>query len=388
MVVGVNPKHFLTFREGGTAYTLQQGSNSFGQYLSVTELKVGGLRRTIIIPAGKFQQGWKTFGIELRRRLEPSQYALGGPKFVPYKSKQIPKFHAAKSFVEAVKAPLQARSKPAQQLFIKENAKDGVVEKKMELPRDSDTQAGSFLPAAKGDDEVGEGAINGKSIIEAEIPEGNNTSIPFKFNSNSKVVEFGKELDFRKSRWLGSGLIVEVNEFGKRRVSWDGFKRGKQAGRWVPIGSTKVQTSKFGLAPSNQKAQGSQLGNNNSVLGLGLLSPSSFEAGESSLSGQTVLEHSDLSCLPIPSSGKSVLKKSESLAISQESLLEPVMSSMVSLATSSSLAASEVAGEVHGALRCLALLSGDLDDKMVPALVPVLFPCLLTIVSSPQVSSN
>lgn len=41
---------------------------------------------------------------------------------------------------------------------------------------------------------------------------------------------------------------------------------------------------------------------------------------------------------------------------------------------------------VHGALRCLALLSGDLDDTMVPTLVPVLFPCLHTIVSSPQVS--
>lgn len=40
---------------------------------------------------------------------------------------------------------------------------------------------------------------------------------------------------------------------------------------------------------------------------------------------------------------------------------------------------------VHGALRCLALLSGDMDDKVVPTLVPVLFPCLLTIVSSPQV---
>ena len=40
---------------------------------------------------------------------------------------------------------------------------------------------------------------------------------------------------------------------------------------------------------------------------------------------------------------------------------------------------------VHGALRCLALLSGDLDDKDVPALVPVLFPCLHAVVSSPQV---
>lgn len=43
---------------------------------------------------------------------------------------------------------------------------------------------------------------------------------------------------------------------------------------------------------------------------------------------------------------------------------------------------------VHGALRCLALLSGDLDDTVVPTLVPVLFPCLLTILSSPQVRSS
>ncbi|VFQ95349.1 unnamed protein product [Cuscuta campestris] len=40
---------------------------------------------------------------------------------------------------------------------------------------------------------------------------------------------------------------------------------------------------------------------------------------------------------------------------------------------------------VHGALRSLVLLSADLDDKVVPQLVPVLFPCLHTIVSSPQI---
>ncbi|XP_044490398.1 importin-9 isoform X2 [Mangifera indica] len=39
---------------------------------------------------------------------------------------------------------------------------------------------------------------------------------------------------------------------------------------------------------------------------------------------------------------------------------------------------------VHGALRCLAFLSGDLDDTIVPKLVPILFPSLHTIVSSPQ----
>ncbi|CAN4121948.1 unnamed protein product [Withania somnifera] len=40
---------------------------------------------------------------------------------------------------------------------------------------------------------------------------------------------------------------------------------------------------------------------------------------------------------------------------------------------------------VHGALRCFALVLADLDDNMVPKLVPVLFPCLHTIVSSPQI---
>ncbi|XP_057528607.1 uncharacterized protein LOC130807420 isoform X4 [Amaranthus tricolor] len=40
---------------------------------------------------------------------------------------------------------------------------------------------------------------------------------------------------------------------------------------------------------------------------------------------------------------------------------------------------------VHGALRCLALLAWDIDDKVVPSLVPILFPCLLSIVSSPQI---
>lgn len=45
-----------------------------------------------------------------------------------------------------------------------------------------------------------------------------------------------------------------------------------------------------------------------------------------------------------------------------------------------------VAIAVNGALRCLALLSSDMDDRMVPKIIPVLFPCLHTIVSSPQVS--
>ena len=41
-VCGINPKQFFALRDGDTAYTLQRCSNSFGQYLLLTELKVGG----------------------------------------------------------------------------------------------------------------------------------------------------------------------------------------------------------------------------------------------------------------------------------------------------------------------------------------------------------
>ena len=76
-ICGVNPKQFFTFREGDTAYTLQRCSNSFVQYLSLTKLKVGELRRSIFIPECKAKCGWKFFGVELRKLLEPNQYALG-----------------------------------------------------------------------------------------------------------------------------------------------------------------------------------------------------------------------------------------------------------------------------------------------------------------------
>ena len=57
--------------------------------------------------------------------------------------------------------------------------------------------------------------------------------------------------DIRKSCWLGRGLIVDVNEFGKRRVSWDGVKGGKQAGKQVARESNNAQNTKVGLGLSN-----------------------------------------------------------------------------------------------------------------------------------------
>ena len=79
-----------------------------------------------------------------------------------------------------------------------------------------------------------------------------------------------------------------VNEYGKRRVSWDGVKGGKQAGKWVIMNKGHK-----GLGLSKQNAQ-VLLENKEPILGLGLSSPRNFEAGEISLSGQKDLESSYL----------------------------------------------------------------------------------------------
>ena len=85
IIVGVSSKQFFILREGDTAFTLQWSSNSSGQFLLLTELKTGGARRSIIIPEGKERYGWRAIGLELRKVLNPSQYAVGviGPKFIP-----------------------------------------------------------------------------------------------------------------------------------------------------------------------------------------------------------------------------------------------------------------------------------------------------------------
>ena len=85
-VVGANSKQFFTFKDGDIAHTLQRSTNSFGLFLLLIELKVGGSRRSIIIPEGKEKNGWRVFGLELRKMLYPSQFVVGGighPKFIP-----------------------------------------------------------------------------------------------------------------------------------------------------------------------------------------------------------------------------------------------------------------------------------------------------------------
>ena len=105
LVVGVSPKQFFTLREGDTAFTLQWSSNSSGQFLLLTELKAGGSKRLIIIPEGKKRYGWRAFGLELRKLLNPSQYAVGGNglrKFIPQVRRYNLEAQNSRTFTEVV----------------------------------------------------------------------------------------------------------------------------------------------------------------------------------------------------------------------------------------------------------------------------------------------
>ena len=115
IVVGISPKNFYTFREGDLAYTLQRSSNSFGMFLLLTEVKVGRWRRSILIPEGRAKNGWRVFGLELRKLLEPENYVNGGSslsKFVAQHHKNNSRVQPFKNFADTVCGPqVQVRGK-------------------------------------------------------------------------------------------------------------------------------------------------------------------------------------------------------------------------------------------------------------------------------------
>ena len=179
--------------------------------------------------------------------------------FFPIQSVEPFKLQFVWSYVEAVKALVQARLNHVQQPLSKEKVQAGIVKNFVEFLSDnsrtqvaaSETQAGSFSQSAVGGGEGGKGGINGKNKFEEKIPEGNKFNISLKPNLNSNMIEFGKLCDRRKECWLGRGLTVNVNEYGKRWVSWDGVKGVKQAGKWV---SNTAYNINVGLGSSKQNS--------------------------------------------------------------------------------------------------------------------------------------
>ena len=103
---------------------------------------------------------------------------------------------------------------------------------------------------------------------------------------NSKNVVARKEQDIRRSRWLGKGLIVEVNENGKRRVSWDRFKCGECVVNWVSRERNTEQLGLVGMGQEPSEAHLPLMGTFKSPSGPTFSSPCVFEAGDCSKTNQ------------------------------------------------------------------------------------------------------
>ena len=161
------------------------------------------MRRSIIISASKAQQGWRAFGIELRRMLEPSHYVLGGPKALPYKSKLGSEIHLSRSFVETVKASVQVR-KHLHQPSIRETKKIQVMENTTQPPRDEagiqvvpiEAPVVNAIPIAVGGVEGSHRGINGDAKSKENILEQNKFILN---NLNLKEVDYGRERQTRRS---------------------------------------------------------------------------------------------------------------------------------------------------------------------------------------------
>ena len=191
IVVGANSKQFFTFRDGDIAYTLQQSTNFSGQFFLLTELKVGGSRKSIIIPEGKEKYGWRVFGLELRKMLHPAQFAMGGtghPKFIP----QVHRYNSGvlnyRTFAEVVQG-YQGKIEDRKQLKQLGTTDKGKMTQLVMNQRWSGAKIGDF-PVGKSDKMVVGGAdrreqgINVETEFGEQNPIGNNKRSPLKFKSN------------------------------------------------------------------------------------------------------------------------------------------------------------------------------------------------------------
>ena len=274
-VVGINPKQFFMLGEGDTAYTLHQGTNSFGQFLLVSELKASGHRRSVIIPGGKAQNGWKVFRLELRKMLEPNQYALGGSgqaKFVSQPQRGRSGFHPSRSFAEILKGQVQQRDVTQLQLITtkdkdknltqgefmeRQNQARGLLAMYLKLTsaKVGEIPMGKPVKMVVGGGDRREQCSKVDTKLGKQLPVEKWKRIPVSFSLNSISNENGKRSDLRRSCWIGSGLIVQVDVKGRRRVSWDSNKGGVKSFKWVTRACKELGKGKLGLGSNKLAAQ-------------------------------------------------------------------------------------------------------------------------------------
>ncbi|KAK9988852.1 hypothetical protein SO802_029091 [Lithocarpus litseifolius] len=215
IVVGSSPKCFFSFREGDSAYTLQRSSNSFGLFLLLSELKVGGSRRSIIIPVGKAKIGWRVFGLELRKLLEPENYVNGGNGrsfLVTQSHKDNSRIQPFRSFADMVRGcEVQVRARLQSEKQNSASQQDILSKAPVSLPGPA-TQEGGV---------VGSQCRTGDLNFERTNQVGYKRRPPLIFKSKGSEHVFGNKRELGNSDWAGTSLTVEVNEKGKRRVVWN-----------------------------------------------------------------------------------------------------------------------------------------------------------------------
>ena len=84
------------FREGDECFLLQLRSNTYGAFLLISELINGRRKGSLVVPEGKSGSGWRGFGLQLRKVIDPKSLA---PKQA---ITGFPKRDATKSFASVV----------------------------------------------------------------------------------------------------------------------------------------------------------------------------------------------------------------------------------------------------------------------------------------------
>ncbi|KAL0011690.1 hypothetical protein SO802_006798 [Lithocarpus litseifolius] len=202
------------------------------------------------------------------------EVGMGLPTFSPQVLRPSVEAQNHRTYAEVVQASYGMARKLPMQLV------STAKEKMMVKQGLTGTKVGGLLVGKPAKLVVGGGDRRQMCINEkSEVGEQNQVGIRFPC-LNSKA--HWKERGVRRPCWTGSGLVVEVDGIGRRRVFWGRKKGGNQNLRWVSRTEKDQCKGVLGLGPNNLATH---LPNNESVSWSGPVgtSPSAFEHGECSV---------------------------------------------------------------------------------------------------------